>query len=491
MGAGRRRLVMQMLAESLVLAFAGGALGVLFAWLAITPIQTLSAGSIPRVADVTLDRTVLGFTFLVSILTGILFGLAPAWQASRGALGAALKEGGRSSTGGGGRRVRSALLVAEVALSIVLLVGATLLLRSFAKLTSVDPGFQPGNVLAFRVALPSMTYPNRQTRVAFFDRLLERLHAAPGIESAGMVQSLPLRGGYVLGFSIDGRPVQRGDEPSANYRSISPGYFSALGIPLTRGRTFTAQDTDKAPLVAIVDEAFVKRYFPDQDPIGQGLDIGNGTDGYFRIVGVVGNVRYEDLEAAPEPAMYVPFGQDAFGQMWMLVRTRGEPQAFVNTARQTVREIDSSLPAFSMTPLTSVISDYVAQRRFSMLLLAVFALVALFLAAVGLYGVVAYSVSLRTQEIGLRMAIGAEPGDVMRMVIGGGMRLALFGVVIGIAAALAAARLVATMLFGVTPFDPASYAVTAAVLLAVSVLACYVPARRAMGVDPLVALRQE
>jgi putative ABC transport system permease protein len=491
MGAGRGRLLMQMLAESLVLAIAGGTCGVLLAWLAITPIQTLSAGSIPRVADVTLDRNVLGFAFLVSVATGILFGLAPAWQASHGGFGTALKEGGRTSSTSAGRRVRHALLVTEVALSIVLLVGAVLLLRSFAKLTEVNPGFNPYNALAFRVMLPQTSYQGRPARFTFFDRLLEGLQAKPGVQAAGMVQTLPLRGVYVLSFSIQGRPVEPAAEPSARYRSISPGFFAALQIPLVRGRTFNIHDTDKSSLVAVIDEAFVRRYFPTSDPIGQRMEIGNGTDGSFEIVGVVGDVRYESVHTAPEPTMYVPFKQDAFGTMWIVVRTVGDPKQFVGLARQTVRDIDDTLPAFSMTPLTSVISDSIAQRRFSMLLLAVFALVALFLAAVGLYGVVAYSVSLRTQEIGLRMAIGAQPGDVLRMIVGGGMKFALIGAAIGTAIALGVARLVEAMLFEVTPFDLASYVTTAAVMLTVCVAACYVPARRAMRVDPLVALRQE
>jgi putative ABC transport system permease protein len=492
MGAGRRRLVLQMLAESLVLALLGGAVGLLLAYVAIGPIQTLSAGSIPRVADVTLDRNVLAFAFIVTLATGVFFGLAPAWQASRATLGAVLKEGGRSSTGSGGRWLRNALLVAEVALSIVLLVGATLLLRSFANITSIDPGFRPERVLAFRVALPDAAYPKPQNQVAFFDRLIEKLQTSPQVESVGMVQQLPMRGDYVLSFSIQGRaPAKPGEEPSANHRAISPGYFHALGIPLLRGRAFSDRDVENSPMVAVVDEAFARRHFPNDDAIGRGIDIGNGTDGFYEIVGVVGDVHHGGLDAAPNPTMYVPFKQDVFSSMWMMVRTKGDPAQHTSLARQAVREIDSSLPAFSITPLATVVDESVAQRRFSMLLLGLFALVALFLAAVGLYGVVAYTVSQRTQEIGLRMAIGAQPGDVLRMVVGGGMKLAALGVVIGIAAALGLASLVASMLFGVTPFDPASYAVTAAVLLIVAAFACYVPARRAMGVDPLVALRQE
>jgi putative ABC transport system permease protein len=492
LGAARRRLVLQMLAESLVLSLAGGGLGLLLAYLSIPFIQTLSAGSIPRVDDIFLDANVLGFAFAVSVTTGILFGLAPAWRASRAGLAGVLKEGGRSSSVSGGRWVRSGLLVAEVALSIVLLVGAALLLRSFAKLIDVNPGFQPERVLAFRVSLPATTYPEEHNRVQFFDRLLEHLDALPEVTAAGMVQTLPMRGGYVLSFAVQGRPASTpGNEPSANHRVISPDYFRTLGIPLLRGRTFTADDADKTPMVAVVDEAFVRRHFPKEDPIGRGLDIGNGTDGFYQIVGVVGDVHYDSLDANPDPTMYVPYKQDVFSTMWIVARSDGDPARAAAGARQAVQQIDRGLPAYSMMPLATVVSESVAQRRFSMLLLALFAAIALFLAAVGLYGVMAYTVSQRTQEIGVRMAMGAQRADVLRMVVGGGLKLTLVGVAIGVAAALALARLVATMLFDVTPFDPASYAATAGVLLAVAALACYIPARRAMRVDPIVALRQE
>ena len=492
MGAGRRRLIRQMLTESLVLAVAGGALGVLLAYLAITPIQTLSAGSIPRATEIGLDARVLGFAFALSLFTGVLFGLAPAWQASRAGLGAVLKEGGRSSSTSGGRWVRSALLVAEVALSLVLLVGASLLIRSFTKLSSVDPGFDADRVLAFRVALPQTAYPEDHNRAAFFDRLLEDMRRTPGIEAAGMVQTLPLRGGYVLTFDVAGRPPARpGEELSANHRVVDPDYFTALGVPLKRGRLLTDRDLQTSPLVAVVDETFVRKFFPNEDPIGRGITIGNGTDAPYQIVGVVGDVRYETLESAPDPTMYVPYKQDIFSQMWMLARTSGDPRELTNTARQLVRGIDPALPAFSISPLAEVVDESMAERRFAMLLLGLFALVALFLAAVGLYGVVSYTVGQRTQEIGLRMAIGAAPSQVLGMVVGGGMKLAALGVVIGIAASLALGTYVASLLFGVTPFDPASYAVTAIVLLAVAAFACMVPARRAMRVDPIIALRQE
>ena len=492
LGAGRLRLVLQTLVESSILALSGGALGVLLAYWTIRPIQTLSAGSIPRASGISIDLSVLLFAVAVSIATGLLFGLAPAWQASRATVGAVLKEGGRSSSASSGRWLRNGLLIAEVAMSIVLLVGAALLLRSFARLVNVDPGFRPDNVLAFRVALPNSAYPEDHLRIAFFDRLMEKLEARPEVVSAGTIQAMPLRGSYTLSFTIQGRPAPKpNDGPSADHRSITPHYFQTMGIPLIRGRAFTAQDGPKAPLVAIVDQKFADRHFPENDAIGQRIDIGNGTDGFYEIVGVVGSVRQSSLETDPAPTMYVPHTQDTFSAVWVVARTKGDPSQFSAVARETVRGIDNALPAFAITPYTTIVSESVAQRRFSMLLLASFAGIALFLAAVGLYGVVAYSVSQRTQEIGLRMAIGAQRGDVLRMVVGGGMRLAVVGVAIGIVCALGLARFVATMLFDVTPFDLASYATTALVLLAVAALACYVPARRATRVDPIVALRQE
>jgi len=492
LGAARGRIVMQMLSESLVLGLAGGVLGVILAYLSISPIQTLSAGSIPRVADIAIDRTVLAFALAMSVATGLLFGLAPAWQASRAGVGAVLKDAGRSSTGSRGRRLRSALLVLEMAMSIVLLVGASLLLRSFAKLVNVSPGFDAERVLAFQVALPGTAYPQPEQRIVFFDSLLEKLSNSPGVRSAGMVQSLPMRGSYVLSFEVVGRPPARpGEESSANHRSVSPGYFQTLGIQLRRGRLFTAADTATSLAVAVIDEAFVSTHFKNEDPMGKRLQIGNGNTDPYEIVGVVSDVHYEGLDATTRPTMYVPFKQDEFGQMWVMARSDGDPAQLGGVARQAVREIDKNLPAFSITPLATVVSESVAQRRFSMLLLGLFAVVALFLAAVGLYGVVSYSVSQRRREIGLRMAIGASPGDVLRMVLSGGMKLAVVGVVVGVAAALALARFVSTMLFNVAQFDPASYALTSVILLLVAAIACYVPARRAMRVDPIVALQEE
>ena len=491
LGAGKGRLVSQMLAESLVLSITGGALGLLLAYLVVQPIKTLSAGSIPRVDDVSIDPPVLLFALAVSLVTGVLFSLAPAWHALRTGLTELLKEGGRSSSASGGRWVRGGLLIVEVALSIVLLVGAALLLRSFSRLTHVDPGFRADNVLAFRVALPDITYPQEHSRIAFFDRLLADLEALPDVTAAGITQSMPLRGDYMLSFDIQGRPKPKpGDELSANYRSVSADYFRALGIPLLRGRAFTQQDTDKSSKVAVVDDAFVRRHFPSEDAIGRGIDIGNGTDGVYEIVGIVGNVRYNGLDEKATPTMYVPAHQDVFSAVWVVVQTSRDPAQVAPAARQVVRNIDRALPAFLMSPVADVVRDSVAQQRFSMLLLGLFAGIAVFLAAVGLYGVVGYTVSQRTQEIGVRIAMGAQRGQVLGLVVGGGMKLAVAGVLIGVAGALLLSRLIEKMLFEITPLDAVSYLSTSMLLLLIAALACYIPARRAMRVDPIVALRQ-
>ena len=385
LGAGRRRIVLQMLAESVVLATAGGAVGLLLAWLAMAPIQSIGAGSIPRVADVSIDGRVLLFTAGASLLTGLLFGLAPAWHAVGGGLGAMLKDSGRSSTSGGSRWIRNGLLVGEVALSIVLLVGAVLLLRSFDRITNVDPGFDAEQVLAFQVSLPQTSYTEEAQRVDFHDRLQADLLRIPGVASAGTIQTLPLRGGYVLTFGVDGRPpAEPGQEPSANYRVVGADYFETLAIPLHRGRRLEPADTMTSERVAVVDEAFVAEHFPDEDPIGRGLDIGDGSDGYYRIVGVVGNVRHGGLDADAAPTMYVPYRQNTFGTMWVVVRTGGDPAQLAGTMRGVVQSLDPSLPAYSITPLSMVLRDSVSDRRFSMLLLVVFAGVALVMAAVGL-----------------------------------------------------------------------------------------------------------
>jgi len=492
LGASRWRIFAQVLAESLLLALAGGAIGVGIAYLGLPAILKLSTGSIPRAADVSIDRQVLLFAAAASIATGLLFGIAPAWQSTRTGIGAVLKEGGRGSTGAGGRWLRHGLLVVEVALSIVLLTGAALLLRSFDRLTNVAPGFDPDHVLAFQLSLPKKQYKDDQSITTLYDTLLDKLRAQPGVRSAALVQTLPLRGGYFLSFDIRGRaPVNPSEGPSATYRAVSPDYFTTLSVPLLKGRAFTRAERNGGHQVAIVDRAFADKFFPKEDPIGQGLHIGNGSKDFFDIVGIVGNIHYAGLDADPAPTMYVPIVQDTFGTVWVVERTESDPSQLAASARQVLRDIDPMLPAYSINPLSQIVSDSVAPQRFSMLLLGTFAAIALFLAAVGLYGVVAYSVQQRTREIGLRMAIGAAPRDVLRMIVGGAMKLAIVGVVLGLAGAAAFAHLAATLLFQITPSDPTSYGATSAVLFAVAMIACYTPARRATRVDPMAALQTE
>ncbi|HEY7818180.1 MAG TPA: ABC transporter permease, partial [Vicinamibacteria bacterium] len=492
LGASRSRLARQMLVEGAVLGLVSGALGLALAYAALDPLRRLSAGGIPRVDEVSIDGGVLVFTLFVSMLTGVLFSLAPAWLGSRARPVEALREGGRSSVGTHGGRARNALILTEVALSVVLLVGASLLLRSFRRISSVDPGFRPENVLTFSLSLPPHAYPEDGNRVQFFDALFERLRSLPSVRSVGMVQALPLRDDYFLSVAIQGRPEPPpGDAPSANYRVVSPGYFEAMGIALTRGRVFEARDTAEAPLVAIVDQAFARRHFPDEDPIGRGIDIGNGVDGFYEIVGVVGDVHHDRLDLSPHPTMYVPYPQDVFSTMSVVVRANAEPLVLAPDVRDAVRELDRNLPPYAEGALEGVLADSLAQRRFSMLLLALFAVIASFLAAVGLYGVVSYAVSRRTREVGLRVAMGAAPASLVCEIVTEGMKPALAGVGIGLAAALGLSRLLETLLFGVTTFDPASYGATALALLAVAGIACFVPAWRASRLDPLEALRHE
>ena len=494
LGASRRRLVAQVLSESLVLAVAGGSRwACCSAYLAIAPLRALGAGSIPRVADVALDWRVLAFALWSRSLTGMLFGLAPAWQARASASGAVLKEGARSSVDvRWAAALRNTLLVVEVALSIVLLVGAALLLRSFAPADQRGPRLPAEQVLAFRVALRRRRI--RRIIIAShsstaLDELARACRGSRGRHGADDADSRRLSA--VVHDS--GASVRSPDEGTVGELPVDQSrlFRSARGSRCSAGGCSTKRTPTSHRMVAVIDEAFASGTFPNEDPIGHGIDIGNGTDGFYEIVGVVGSVHTRGSTPRRRPTMYVPFKHDVFSTMWMVVRTTGEPAAVAPAARQAVREHRPALPASSLDRSRPSSASRSRQRRFSMLLLGLFAVVALFLAAVGLYGVVAYTVSQRTQEIGAadghRRAArrrsadgdwrGHEARDGWRRGrAGGGARLA---------------RFVASMLFGVTPFDPGSYSVTAAVLLAVSAIACYIPARRATTVDPLVALRAE
>jgi putative ABC transport system permease protein len=492
LGASRWRIVRQLLTESILLSIVGGALGTAIAAWGMESLLAFAPEDLPRLNDVNLDVRVLGFTLLVTMATGIIFGLAPAIQASRPNLNETLKEGGRGTTGGH-HRVRSSLVIAEVALALVLLISAGLLIRSFVFLQRVDPGFNSSNALAVNIGLPGRKYSNPEQYQSFFTRLLEAISTSPGVKAVGVTQSLPIQGDYLLGFNIQGRPPDPpGQDKSTNYYAVSPGYFEAMGIPLLKGRLFTEQDNQTAPPVVLINETMAKQYFPDEDPIGQRIHVTNGPERFREIVGIVGDVKQYGL-ARPSPLQtYEPYLQNSFGGVTLVVRTVGDPATLTSTVREKVHQLDKDQPLGATRTLETLIDGSVAQERFIMLLLGVFAAVALVLATVGLYGVVSYSVTQRTHEIGIRMALGAARRDVLRLVVGHGMWLTIIGVAIGLGGALAVTTLLMSqLLFAVTAVDPLTFVAIPLVLAAVALGACFVPARRAMKVDPMVVLRYE
>ncbi|HVG32964.1 MAG TPA: ABC transporter permease [Pyrinomonadaceae bacterium] len=491
LGASRWRVIRQLLTESILLALVGGGLGLLLAIWGTDLLLALAPQDLPRGQGVTLDGRVLAFTILITLLTGVIFGLAPALQASRPNLNETLKEGGRGPTGGH-HRVRGSLVITEVALALVLLIGAGLLIRSFHRLQQVDPGFNPKNALTVAVSLPAKKYAEDDQQSAFFAQLIERASTMPGVLAVGATQSLPIHDDYVLGFNIQGRPPDApGEEPNTNYYAVSPGYFKAMGISLLRGRLFTEQDKKDAPRVAIINETMAKKFFPGEDPIGKGINVTNGPERFREIVGIVSDVKQYGLDKATPAQTYEPFLQEPFSGMTLIVRTEGDPTAMNASIRSQVLSIDKDQPVSRIRTLEQIVYESVAKQRFSMLLLGVFGVVALILAAVGLYGVMSYAVTQRTHEIGIRMALGAQQKDVIRLVVGQGMVLALIGVVIGLVAAFALTRVMATLLFNVSATDPLTFLAIPALLTMVALAASLVPARRAMRVDPMIALRYE
>ncbi|HEV2915208.1 MAG TPA: ABC transporter permease [Pyrinomonadaceae bacterium] len=491
LGASRWRVIRQLLTESILLAIVGGGVGLLLAVWGVDLLLALAPPDLPRGQGSALDARVLGFTILITLLTGVVFGLAPALQSSRPNLNETLKEGGRGTTGGH-HRVRSSLVITEVALALVLLIGAGLLIRSFYRLQQVNPGFNPKNALTVSVSLPAKKYAEDDQQAAFFSQLIERVSALPGVVAVGATQSLPIQGDYVLGFNIQGRPPDApGEEPSTNYYAVNSEYFKAMGIPLLRGRLFTEQDKKDAPRVAVINETMAKKFFPGEDPIGKGINVTNGPERFREIVGIVGDVKQYGLDQPTTAQTYEPYLQAPFSAMTLIVRTEGNPTALNAGVRGQVLSIDKDQPVSRIRTLEEVISESVAKQRFSMLLLGVFAVVALVLAAVGLYGVMSYAVTQRTHEIGIRMALGAQQKDVLRLVVGHGMILAMVGVGIGLLASFALTRVMTTLLFGVGATDPLTFLVIPALLTIVALGASFFPARRAMKVDPMIALRYE
>ncbi len=499
LGAHPWRVRRQLLTESLVLSLGGGAIGLLLAWWGAEWLVNLAPNGLPRATDTTLDLRVLGFTLLVSALTGLLFGLAPAWHVSKPDLTFALKEGGRGAGGGSrGNRVRQGLIVAQVAVAFVLLTGAGLLLHSFWKLQRVDPGFDPRNLLTFRLSLPATKYREPQQIETFHGQLQERLRALPGVANASAATVVPLTGQNAqLGFSIEGAPTEpnRPFPHESFHRVVRPGYLQTMGIPLVAGRDFDARDTREANAVVIINETLARRHFPNQNPLGRRINPSFATDSrgilWREIVGVVKDVHHAGLNAEPGAECYVPHQQAPFGNITVVARATREPGSLIAAVRGQVQALDRDLPVYNIKTLDEYLVLSVAQQRFQTLLLAIFAGLALLLVAVGLYGVMAYSVAQRTHELGLRVALGAQTRDVLRLVVAHGLGLTLAGVVIGVAGALALTRVMKTLLYGISATDPLTFLGVAALLIAVALLACYLPARRATKVDPMVALRHE
>jgi putative ABC transport system permease protein len=497
LGASRGRIVRQLLSESLLLAILGGVCGLILAIWGTDFLVSLVPKSIPRAQHIQLDGAVLAFTFLASLGTGVLFGLVPAWQSSRLDLRGALNDSARGSSSGRHHRLRNALVVSEVALALLLLTGAGLLLQSFAHLSRVNPGVQPERLFTATIVLPDAAYPKPEKIVAFEDQLLTAVRAIPGVQSASTVFPLPLSGSNMTtSFDVEEHPKPEGKRDASPTRLVGSDYFHAMGVSLVRGRLFDTSDRLDSKPVIIVNERFAQKYFPNESPLGQRLRPGmslTDADGPMReIVGVVTNVKHQSLRGEFTPEMYIPASQIPLDIFSLVVRANtSRPAALTGSIREVLRHLDPGLPLTRVKMFEDYISDSLARPRFNAFLLSLFAGVALLLTAIGIYGVMAYSVAQRRHEIGIRMALGAQKSDVLRLIVGGGMRLTALGVIIGVAAAFALTRLLGNLLYGVPAFDSLTFGAVVLLLAVIAFLACWLPAQRATAVSPLVALRME
>jgi predicted permease len=497
LGAGNARLIRQLLTESIVLAGTGGLTGILLAQCAVYFVRIFGPSSIPRLGEMGLDIRVCAFAVGVTLLTGILFGLAPAIGATRGGLIQSVKEGSpRSGSSAAAQKARQSLVVSQIALALVLVIAAGLLTRTFYHLLTVDPGFHPANVLTFELSLPAAQYPDQPHITAFYQEALRRLEALPGVQSAGVVETIPLDGATeATALRIPDRPETNStDIPMSNYTMASPGYFSAVGEPILRGRGFLESDTASSMPVTVISNAMAKKFWPGQDPIGKQVGPRSLLYPVATIVGIAADVKRLSLRESPSPEMYVPYTQKVWPSlltMGVVLRTYQDPASVTTSARQAMHSLDPDLPLANVKPLAHIVEDSMAGPRFAVLLLGAFGILALLLATIGMYGVISYGVAQRTQEIGIRMALGAQRRAIFQMVLNQGARIAFLGIGIGLAVAFGATRLMDSFLYGVQATDPLTFIAVSVLLIGVALVACYIPARRATHVDPIVALRYE
>jgi putative ABC transport system permease protein len=494
LGAPRKRIIRQLLSESVLLAAAGGLLGLLIASGGIGLLLQLGSDNLPNPGEIGIDRWALGFTLLVSFVAGIVAGIAPAFQLSAAETGETLKQTGRTGGSAVKQRTRKALVIAEVALSLVLLIGAGLMIRSFWKLQHVDPGFNPSNVVTLSIGLSPKKYSDARQQLAFFDRALEQVRALPGIVSAGLTTTLPLAGsGSTQPFTIEGHPAAEvAKQPMAQTRYISPDYLRTMGVPLRKGRFFTDQDRENGTPVVVISETMARRFWPGEDPIGRRMTASfSAEQGPREVVGVVGDVKGAGLDADAASTMYLPYKQIPRSFMTLVARTASNPQTFIQAISKAIYAVDKEQALTDVRTMEQVQAASVSDRRFNMTLLITFAALALVLAAVGVYGVMNYSVTLLRRELGIRIALGAQASDILRLILRQGLALTLLGVGVGLFGAYGLTRLMTTLLYGVGATDVWTFAGVSGVLLAVGLLASYLPARRATKVDPMIALRAE